>query len=63
MSTPHPIKTRLSRVPPKQQKRVSLVRSHSMPESLDKLHRRKKLLSAIGIVKYNILPEINKIGQ
>ncbi|XP_052058148.1 uncharacterized protein LOC127698633 isoform X2 [Mytilus californianus] len=48
MSTPHPIKTRLSRVPPKQQKRVPLVRSHSMPESLDKLHRRKKLHSAIG---------------
>ncbi|XP_076098753.1 uncharacterized protein LOC143068516 isoform X3 [Mytilus galloprovincialis] len=49
MSTPHPIKTRLSRVPPKQQKPVPpLVRSHSMPESLDKLHRRRKLHSAIG---------------
>lgn len=43
MSTPHPIKSRLQRSPRKLQKSTSLVRSNSMPENLDKLHKRRKL--------------------
>jgi len=43
MSTPHPIKSRLQRVPRKQQKHQPLVRSNSMPESLEKIHKRRKL--------------------
>lgn len=48
MSTPHPIKTRLERTPRKQRRKTPLVRSHSMPESLDKLSKRKKFLSTIA---------------
>ncbi|XP_062567864.1 uncharacterized protein LOC134230096 isoform X2 [Saccostrea cucullata] len=48
MSTPHPIKTRLERTPRKQRRRNPLVRSHSMPESLDKLSKKKKFLSTIA---------------
>ncbi|XP_052784124.1 uncharacterized protein LOC128219956 isoform X2 [Mya arenaria] len=43
MSTPHPIKSRLQRAPRRLQKQLPLVRSSSMPESLDKLHKRRKL--------------------
>lgn len=49
MSTPHPIKTRLERTPRKQRRKTPLVRSHSMPESLDKLSKKKKFLSNIGM--------------
>ncbi|XP_033760813.1 uncharacterized protein LOC117342707 isoform X2 [Pecten maximus] len=52
MSTPQPIKTRLERAPRKQRTRKSttstLVRSHSMPESLDKLHKCRKRHSVLG---------------
>ncbi|XP_021346351.1 uncharacterized protein LOC110445775 isoform X2 [Mizuhopecten yessoensis] len=51
MSTPQPIKTRLERTPRKQRTRKTsstLVRSHSMPESLDKLHRCRKRHGALG---------------
>ncbi|XP_061194842.1 uncharacterized protein LOC133203004 isoform X2 [Saccostrea echinata] len=48
MSTPHPIKTRLERTPRKQRRKNPLVRSHSMPESLDKLTKKKKFLSTIA---------------
>lgn len=53
MSTPHPIKTRLERTPRKQRRKTPLVRSHSMPESLDKLSKRKKFLSTIGMSASN----------
>ncbi|XP_052219346.1 uncharacterized protein LOC127836694 isoform X3 [Dreissena polymorpha] len=43
MSTPHPIKSRLQRSPQKLQKQPALVRSSSMPECLDKLHKRRKM--------------------
>ncbi|KAL4220351.1 Rho guanine nucleotide exchange factor 4 [Mactra antiquata] len=44
MSTPHPIKTRLqSSRPQKLQKQPPLVRSSSMPESLEKIHKRRKM--------------------
>lgn len=44
MSTPHPIKSRLQRAPHKLQKQgAPLVRSSSMPECLDKIHKRRKL--------------------
>nr|KAG5708226.1 hypothetical protein BaRGS_021160 [Batillaria attramentaria] len=48
MSTPQPIKTRTEKVQPKSRKQVSLVRSHSMPENLDRLHRKKNYFSLIG---------------
>ncbi|XP_069103567.1 LOW QUALITY PROTEIN: serine-rich adhesin for platelets-like [Argopecten irradians] len=51
MSTPQPIKTRLERAPRKQRTRKvtsTLVRSHSMPESLDKLQKCRKRHSALG---------------
>ncbi|XP_041353303.1 uncharacterized protein LOC121371439 [Gigantopelta aegis] len=50
MSTPHPIKSRAqsSSNSKSQGNRFTLVRSHSMPENLDKLHRKKNLLSLIG---------------
>ncbi|XP_053404254.1 uncharacterized protein LOC123554283 isoform X2 [Mercenaria mercenaria] len=43
MSTPHPIKSRLQRVPQKLHKQPPLVRSSSMPESLEKIHKRRKM--------------------
>ncbi|KAJ8310449.1 hypothetical protein KUTeg_012314 [Tegillarca granosa] len=49
MSTPHPIKSRQKQSTPKQKKQqhtmTPLVRSHSMPESLDKLHKKKKYIT------------------
>ncbi|XP_050416345.2 uncharacterized protein LOC126830100 isoform X3 [Patella vulgata] len=48
MSTPHPIKSRTDKKQAKGNTNHELVRSHSMPESLDKLHRRKNFLSLIG---------------
>ncbi|KAK3096013.1 hypothetical protein FSP39_021940 [Pinctada imbricata] len=45
MSTPHPIKTRLERSPKKQRRRNPLVRSHSMPENLDKLYKKRRFFS------------------
>ncbi|XP_060603154.1 uncharacterized protein LOC132756174 isoform X2 [Ruditapes philippinarum] len=43
MSTPHPIKSRLQRAPQKLHKQQPLVRSSSMPESLEKIHKRRKM--------------------
>ncbi|XP_067668908.1 uncharacterized protein [Haliotis asinina] len=51
MSTPHPIKTRADKtaaLTKPQSKAPVMVRSHSMPENLDKLHRKKNFLSLIG---------------
>ena len=48
MSTPHPIKSRLQRTPKRLQKQAPLVRSSSMPESLDKVHKRRKLHHLLG---------------
>ncbi|XP_046325681.2 uncharacterized protein LOC124110386 isoform X3 [Haliotis rufescens] len=52
MSTPHPIKTRADKTATLTSKSHSkapvMVRSHSMPENLDKLHRKKNFLSLIG---------------
>ncbi|KAL5004392.1 hypothetical protein ScPMuIL_017848 [Solemya velum] len=41
MSTPHPIKSRLENSPPKQRRRQQIIRSHSMPENLDKIPVQK----------------------
>ena len=54
MSTPHPIKSRLQRTPKRLQKQAPLVRSSSMPESLDKVHKRRKLHHLLG--KLSLLP-------
>jgi len=61
MSTPQPIKTRLDRTPrkPRQRKTSTLVRSHSMPESLDKLHRRRRLHNMLGDDLYCVIFENN----
>lgn len=58
MSTPHPIKTRLERTPRKQRRRSPLIRSHSMPESLDKLNKKKKFLSTIGRCSHYYRPNL-----
>ena len=50
MSTPHPIKSRLQRTPKRLQKQAPLVRSSSMPESLDKVHKRRKLHHLLGML-------------
>ncbi|KAL3848612.1 hypothetical protein ACJMK2_019461 [Sinanodonta woodiana] len=45
MSTPHPIKARLEKAPKKvdKKKHPMVARSNSMPESLDKIHKRRRL--------------------
>ncbi|XP_070173942.1 serine-rich adhesin for platelets-like isoform X2 [Littorina saxatilis] len=48
MSTPQPIKTRVENLAPRSHKQTSLVRSHSMPDNLDRLHRKKNYFSLIG---------------
>ncbi|XP_025079612.1 rho guanine nucleotide exchange factor 4-like isoform X2 [Pomacea canaliculata] len=48
MSTPQPIKSRTEKIVPRSQRRTPIVRSHSMPENLDRLHRKKNYLSLIG---------------
>ncbi|KAL8612232.1 hypothetical protein ACOMHN_028929 [Nucella lapillus] len=56
MSTPQPIKTRSEKVVPRSPRKISLDRSHSMPDNLDRLHR-KNYFSLIG---GDMLSELNR---